>query len=243
MGLDGVEIVIRVEERFGIAIEDSEAEKIAMPRDLIDCVMRKVGFIDQAQCLTQKSFHRLRKAMMEELGLKRNQIKPEVLLGTLIPQSERQKQICQVLNHLGINHGIALERPGWLRKGLLALIFGTGLAVWLVLTFRPSASADSLYIFAATSPFGAALVAMVIGGQFLFLATQRYRLEFPAKWHTVGELSRWVMAYCPPSSEPNAGEWSRDKIAAGVREIVIEQLGCEKNYHETAHFVKDLGLG
>jgi hypothetical protein len=32
-------------------------------------------------------------------------------------------------------------------------------------------------------------------------------------------------------------------MAERVRQIVINQLGCERRYREDASFVKDLGLG
>jgi acyl carrier protein len=43
MGLDAVEIVMAVEDAFGIQIEDSEAEKILTPAQLVELVMGKVS--------------------------------------------------------------------------------------------------------------------------------------------------------------------------------------------------------
>jgi hypothetical protein len=36
--------------------------------------------------------------------------------------------------------------------------------------------------------------------------------------------------------------WTREQVALRVREIVVEHLGCEAQYHEDALFVEDLGL-
>ena len=80
------------EDCFGITIENSEAEKMLMPRDLIDCVMRKVGYTDHAQCLTQRAFHRLRTSLMQQFSLKRDQIKPDVMLAKLFSKYDRRKQ-------------------------------------------------------------------------------------------------------------------------------------------------------
>ena len=41
MGLDGVELVMAIEEEFGCDITDPEAERVATPRDLIDLLMAK----------------------------------------------------------------------------------------------------------------------------------------------------------------------------------------------------------
>ena len=42
MGLDLVELVMAVEERFGITLTDAEAEKAETPAKLIDLVVSKV---------------------------------------------------------------------------------------------------------------------------------------------------------------------------------------------------------
>lgn len=57
MGLDGVEIVMKVEDAFGIGIADSEAEKIVTPAQLIALVLSKVDRTPQPACLTQRAFH------------------------------------------------------------------------------------------------------------------------------------------------------------------------------------------
>ena len=57
MGLDGVEIVMKVEEAFGITIDDAEAGKITTPGQLIELVLSKVGRTVDEACLTQRAFH------------------------------------------------------------------------------------------------------------------------------------------------------------------------------------------
>ena len=57
MGLDGVEIAMKVEEAFDIHVEDSEAEKTLTPGQLVELVMSKVGRTTHAACLTQRAFY------------------------------------------------------------------------------------------------------------------------------------------------------------------------------------------
>ena len=42
MGLDGVEIVLAVEEEFGIAIDDADAANLTTPRRLVDYVFERL---------------------------------------------------------------------------------------------------------------------------------------------------------------------------------------------------------
>ena len=50
MGLDGVEMVMATEERFGITISDAEAELIRTPGMLIDLVVSKVHLNSERFC-------------------------------------------------------------------------------------------------------------------------------------------------------------------------------------------------
>jgi hypothetical protein len=64
MGLDGVEIVMSVDDSFAIELENSEAGKIVTPGQLIDLVMSKVALATSASCLTQRSFHSVRRFLI-----------------------------------------------------------------------------------------------------------------------------------------------------------------------------------
>jgi acyl carrier protein len=67
MGLEGVEIVMAVEERFDIVIADAEAELLVTPRDIIDCVMRKLG-APPGQWSREQVAIQVRKIVTEHLG-------------------------------------------------------------------------------------------------------------------------------------------------------------------------------
>jgi hypothetical protein len=59
----------------------------------------------------------------------------------------------------------------------------------------------------------------------------------------IGQLSRWIVANAPDVVKAPPGQWSREQVSEIIREIVIDMLGCEKEYREDAQFVKDLGMG
>jgi acyl carrier protein len=50
MGLDSVEILVRVEKYFGISIPDREAEKILTVQEFADCVFTKVTVNPTEKC-------------------------------------------------------------------------------------------------------------------------------------------------------------------------------------------------
>ena len=51
------------------------------------------------------------------------------------------------------------------------------------------------------------------------------------------------MAHKTDLARTAPGKWTREQVAARIRDITIEQLGCAVTYREDASFVQDLGLG
>ena len=91
MGLDTVEIVMAVEEAFHIELNDSEAEKPHTPRQLIDLVLRKAAHANSDICLTQRSFHLLRRILIQSCSFHRNQIRREPPLRVYYPDHVVQR--------------------------------------------------------------------------------------------------------------------------------------------------------
>jgi acyl carrier protein len=68
MGMESVEIVIRVEETFGIKISDAEAEIILTPRQLIELVMAKVVQSQPGQWSRLQVAEKIREIVIEVLA-------------------------------------------------------------------------------------------------------------------------------------------------------------------------------
>ena len=84
MGLDSVEILVRVEEYFGISIPDREAEKILTVQDFADCVFAKVTFNPTEKCKSQMLFYKLKTYFTDNQGLSKEQIRPDSKIRDLI---------------------------------------------------------------------------------------------------------------------------------------------------------------
>ena len=77
MGLDSVELIMTVEEAFGIEISDEEAQTICTVGDFHACVMSKLGKIEaRDHCLTQHAFYRLRQGLEGETQTISDRIRP-----------------------------------------------------------------------------------------------------------------------------------------------------------------------
>lgn len=229
--MDAVEIVMAVEEAFDIRIEDAEAAKVLTPRQLIDLVLSKVAVTTTETCLTHRAFNLLRKSFQTTCGIPRAAIAPSTMLGALLPGPSRRALLGRVINDLGITDNPALVRPNWITTLLAVASLFAGLLA--VLIFPPG-----------NIPFGLAIIAIVaaatawIGAQL----TKAQRTELDIEPQTIGELSRWVVGHKSDLAGSARSGWTRDQVAARVREIVIEILACESNFREEADFIHDLGL-
>jgi hypothetical protein len=67
MGLDGVEIIMRTEEAFGIEIPDKIAQQILTPAALVDFVAGNVPLKPTEECLSQQLFYRLRRGFRSQV--------------------------------------------------------------------------------------------------------------------------------------------------------------------------------
>ena len=80
-----IEIALAVEEEFGIDLPDSEVGFVRTPADLIDLVCGLLATPGRPSCLSQQAFYRLRKGLMEVLGVSREQVRLETRLADLAP--------------------------------------------------------------------------------------------------------------------------------------------------------------
>ena len=67
MGLDAVEIVLRVEKTFGVDLPDAELESAATVGDLYKLLLSKLD--GSYACLSSRAFYRVRRSMVEVLGV------------------------------------------------------------------------------------------------------------------------------------------------------------------------------
>src|SRR5438128_1687117 len=95
MGLDILEFVMEIEERFDIEITDKDAQELNTARKVIDYVAARVPMMpgsapQGAPCLTQRTFYHMRRVLMEQLKVPRDQIRPLVCLDALLPIDRRR---------------------------------------------------------------------------------------------------------------------------------------------------------
>ena len=82
MGLDSVELVMDLEEAFGIAIPDEDAARLETPRMVLDYVAARLPAAPSGGCITQQSFYALRRGL-RAAGITGMELRPGTPLRSL----------------------------------------------------------------------------------------------------------------------------------------------------------------
>ncbi len=226
MGLDTVELVLNVEECFGIAITDESAAQLTTPRQLASHVAELLATRSPENCsaraslcLNQRAFYRLRRTLIAETGLSRNAFHPGTPLATLFP--DQRAAAWRRLRH-------ALAAPDLPRLTVITPISTIAQIVIISLSVL-------LAIYLALPPW--AILITAFAGWFLSLvACDRFGTQFPNGLKTLGDLVPYI-----PIDPPAV--WREEEILQQVCLLTARQSGLSLHQIDPdAHFVYDIGL-
>lgn len=130
MGLDAVEIVLSVEEEFGIALDDAQTATLTTPRKLADhvCVLLGEQLQDDPRCVTQRAFHRLRAVLVRHFGARRADVRLDTRITDLL-HGDIRRQWRQLARELDARYLPGLHcRKRWSRLLIVALPLLAGIA-------------------------------------------------------------------------------------------------------------------
>ena len=225
MGLDTVELVIRFEQAFGIAIPDEDVEYLTTPRQVTYYVLSKLRVGAQPTCMTQQAFYRLRKELVSALGILRSEFHPRANLEQFMPIHNRKEIWSTLRAGLGDHAVLELVRPAWLFWLLSFATIATGVAT--LVAFGNNAIAVVLSLLTASAfGYGAAVL------------TRPLKCNFRRGYQQAGELAKHFALHSPHSFKK---EWTREEVAQLVRQIVIDETGVE-NFTEDSRFVEDMHI-
>lgn len=239
MGLDAVELVMRVEDTFGIKIEDHEYENVKTVGDLHKLVVRNRGRVpvgeearnprEAPSCLSLLGFLQLRRALTSLLNLPRRAVRPLTPLDTLFPRDQRPLRLGELERVLNLRFPVP-KRPPWMQGAFvfawLALILGTVPLLAVAGDFR------------VASLFGLITFAALLRVAWRFTAPYATFLE-PALC-TVGGLAKRIVAlnyaHLDSSSSSRA-----DDVMLVLIEIISDTLGIPaEQIAPDKRFVEDL---
>lgn len=234
MGLDAVEILMDIEEEFGISIAEEEVPHFRTMGSLHDYLLEKCGVRKRPDCPTRSAFYRLRRAVAEVFRLDPRTLRPKTEVLPLIGRWHRQRTWRRIEKELGLKLPELVNRTGAGVSWGAALTGGIGFVI-------ATALSRDLCVGIAF-----ALVALIPG---LLVGFAIGLCWIPTVWRpcrTLGGVARSVVAinYCEfyPAVEPNE-DVEGDPIWERLCKVIVDQLGVQReSLRRETDFVEDLGF-
>lgn len=221
MGLDSIELVLAVEEEFGIDIDDADAANLFTPRLLANYIVSKLGVThaNDSRCLSQSAFYRIRSELIRRYGVSRKEVHPESRFDSWIKKDVR-RQWHALTAAVGATQTPSLE----CRKSLFYPIsFGLPLLATILLSLQ-----------------GIPLWAIILSALFMWIValivTDKIADIIPPPVSNVAGLVPYVQVPHPENLSP-------EYVLQKVIQITSAQLGFRiEEIQPDHHFVKDLGV-
>jgi hypothetical protein len=229
MGLDGVELILAIEDGFQIHITDEEAGGISTVGQMHDLVISKLAVQDAKRCLTSAAFYRTRRGIVDALGVDRRAVKPSTPLVTLLPQPDRRQKWSRLQNSTG------LKIPELRHSGATELAFlSSGILLFMI---------PGLYHHVGLGWLVCLLLCGLILGGLMLKASPALATEFPNHDETVGDLARDVLAANHARLAEQVGGWNHNDVWETLCRLIILQTGVSgEQITPDAHIVRDLGI-
>jgi len=229
MGLDTVELVIRFEDAFGIAIPDEVATELTTPRRVSFYVISQLNLAEQTACTSQQAFYFLRREFVPALGIHRTEFRPTSNLAQLLPAHSRRRTWTTIKRKLGDTALPDLVRPKWVFLLLVLLTIAAAVTAFVATLFLTGSREAALFV---------AIVVLIGIGRLGATLTRPLKREFRDEHSHAGDLAGYAALHTPHSFKR---EWTKEEIKQTVRQIIIDQTGLE-DFTEDSRFAEDMHL-
>jgi len=233
MGLDAVELIMAVEEKFGINISDEEAQEMRTVGQMYQYVVSKVAIADRSSCATQKAFHLLRRTARKLFDVPGNQFRPETKLKTIVPRRSRRENWQKFQAAIGATKWpkLSVSWPGT----LAILVLAVGVPGFVLVYGATPLGWNSVLAGALAVAFMALTIRT---GKFV---VRPFETEFRGGLSTVRELTYVVLAQNPELFGSERSALTADEIWSLLASIIKEQTGVAE-FTKDSRFVEDLSI-
>lgn len=240
MGLDVVELVLGVEETFGISIGDNELKDVSTVGDFYEFILNSLKITGNQTCMSSKVFYILRRGLIPLTGMKRQEITPDSNLSELMPIRRRRRMYRQ------LGRAIELQLPKLrLPERIQYMISWTMVVeaialIWLIPFYQE-------IIFVSLISLAALLVISYFMLRLLFnpfCTDLSYFYPASGEMETLGDLTKETLSINFKKFQSTETDWNPDNVWIALKEIIIE-INCSgpEEVTKEARFVEDLNFG
>jgi hypothetical protein len=180
MGKDILDLILTVEDTFGFAISDEDANELNTVGQLYEYVLTHRFGEKFDTCLTSIALYKIRRAMASVLGISRKDLRTSTELSAVMPAYR-----CLTWRAIEQAAGLRLpqlRRPRWVMIGAVAVTTALALAVPVLLELRPFGGGGL-----------AALLTAIAAGYICAWLSIPLTQEFQSDCTTIGELAKATM--------------------------------------------------
>jgi hypothetical protein len=237
MGFDAVELVMTVEEAFGLKIPDAQAEKIRTVGDLKHWVLARLNVVEDetSRCLSAATFYGFRRGLVDQFGLDRRCVRLDSGLESLIPQANRKSEWQRLGERMGWKLP-ALVCPTWVGRTFFILTLA-----WLVTTAIVCGWAA---IISGIVGLMAPLFGLSMGYALLYVVF--YKLTNPLAIHFQSQTLRGmiplILGLNLSAIRDGQPVWTRSDVWETLVAIIYLSGAAPQKITESTRFVEDLGI-
>jgi acyl carrier protein len=238
MGLDTIELILDVEQTFGVSIPDEDAQRMCTVGDIYQFLMDHCPLADDAGhqvCLTAAAFYHTRRGLCDVAEADRRKVRPGTQIAELLPTRTRREGWRRLAEALAVPLP-DLRRPVWLSRLLFYGPLGAIAisAIYLAIE-RPAQLRDGW-------------PALAIWGLYLgvegYLGTRQCAVRIPRGFDTAGDLARTVLSGKASEFHGHLIAWHHRELWHTLVRIISTCLDVEPSrVTPEATIVGDLGAG
>jgi acyl carrier protein len=216
MGLDSVEILVNVENAFGITIANYEAEKITTVGDIHSIVWRSVQGRQSMRCKSQQLYYKLRHALITRFKVDKDAIELTASLNDIFPKTNRRLRYRKLEKELQLKLPPLVLPPAWkITLRITGLIIITGSLVLSLVMVKAFHYTRWLYVLPG---LGILLT--------LFLSNLLDSARTVFKPATVEDYTKQVLSLNYATLIQQNGA-SRKEVELIINNIIAETIGLE----------------
>ena len=223
MGLDYIELIVEIEKKFKISINESEIYHADTVGKLAEVVYKRLKKDAYDPCLTQKGFYILRQYLIFEYKLSRSEFKPDTKLNDIVPKRRRLKMWRSLIKAITNDpNNIELELSLWPK--FIFLYFCPLLVLTLI-----------LYLLPWEASWLAILAAFTTSWIFSWLLTP-LRNKIPDTCSTVKDLIPYI-------TTRGIKVWEKDEVYEEIKNLIVEMFYINPVLiTPDSHIIDDMGL-
>jgi len=227
MGLDTVELVMDVEDHFGISIQLEEAEKVVTVGDLVALIQQRIAGAQRHPCATLAAFYAVRRIVRQVVADEAFRIRPsDKLIDKLTPEQIRElwRALPDKLNLFP--DYLWLPQP----SRLFVQIFAWGLPLLFLLL---SVAVSPVYLI-----WGILIVTLVFIALTIWVSS--WRCVPPPGWSTMAELTKKCAGFTIATKKVQLE--TPEQILQELSPIIVRNLGVKaSDVTLQASFINDFG--